>query len=111
MKSGSGPQKASRNEILTLFADEAVIPVIGVVGVPQPAIRVFELEELMPMLPGVSGTVSYSERKRRRTKSMSASHERHSTEGWAAPSRTHAYALVSVWAIPSQIYSSQSRAT
>jgi hypothetical protein len=42
-------QRSSTDVTRTFFADETVIAVVGIVGIAQTAMRVFKLEEFVPV--------------------------------------------------------------
>ena len=44
----------------TLFADERVIPVVGVVRITESSMGVFELEEFVAVLPRMAGAARVS---------------------------------------------------
>jgi len=48
--------------IRTFFANQAVVAIVGIVGVAQPSMGVFELKEFMPMLARM--TSARKEKKR-----------------------------------------------
>lgn len=44
----------------TLFADERVVPVVGVVRITESSMGVLELEEFVAVLPGMAGAARVS---------------------------------------------------
>jgi hypothetical protein len=44
--------------LLTFFPDERIISVVGVVGITEPAVRVFKLEEFVTMFARVAGAAT-----------------------------------------------------
>jgi hypothetical protein len=50
-KQGSGARNVT---VRTLFADERVVPVVGIVRVTNSSMRIFEFEKLVPVLSRVT---------------------------------------------------------
>ena len=55
-------EKKIEHDVRTLFADERVIPVVGIVRVAKSSMRILKFEKLVPMLARMTRTLLYNGR-------------------------------------------------
>jgi hypothetical protein len=55
-------EKKFEHDVRTLFADERVIPVVGIVRVAKSSMRILKFEKLVPMLARMTRTLLYNGR-------------------------------------------------
>lgn len=55
-------KKNFEHDVRTLFADERVIPVVGIVRVAKSSMRILKFEKLVPMLARMTRTLLYNGR-------------------------------------------------